>query len=249
MPYLNRFEEISQGRLPIRNPVTEEMIHTIAETAGIRYGQTIFDIGCGNGHLICTLAQRYGITGYAIDSDPDSCLRTTECIRNTRIKETIQVICADAKVWQPPDGIIPDSIIAAGVSHIWGDVFSTLEALVSLASPDTSLIIGDRYWRHDIVPHEFAAQWICVQSEYAICQYARELGYLLTGIVRATEQDWDRYEGAIWQECYHWIRNHPDDSHTDEMLEYLYSIQDEYTAYGREHMGWALFLFQPMPMV
>jgi len=221
------------------------MIHAIAEGAVIRAGMVIVDIGCGNGLFISTLASRYGITGYAVDSDPGCCERATEQIRRAGSTDAIQVVCADATTWQLPYGVVPDIICALGVSHIWNGTLPTLEALILRASEKTSIILGDRYWRHGIVPHEYASQWADVQSEYAISRYAREQGYFLSRIERSTEQDWDMYESAIWQECCHWIKNHPDHPDTDDIYEYYCNIQDEYMAYGREHMGWALFLFEP----
>ncbi|HJK14023.1 MAG TPA: methyltransferase type 12, partial [Methanocorpusculum sp.] len=73
---------------------------------------------------------------------------------------------------------------------------------------------------------------------------ARELGFTLTGMITASTDEWDAYESAIWNSALAYIDLHENEPAADELAAYLEQIQDEYLAYGREYIGWGLFVFR-----
>ena len=63
-------------------------------------------------------------------------------------------------------------------------------------------------------------------------------GFALTGLVAASEDDWDRYEGLHWRAMEEWLAEHPDEElralHEQRRAEYLRS--------QRSLLGWAIFV-------
>jgi hypothetical protein len=61
-------------------------------------------------------------------------------------------------------------------------------------------------------------------------------------VVRASEEDWDRYVAGDWQGLVRWLEENPDGPQRADVIEHLRQSQDEYLRYGREHFGWALYV-------
>ncbi len=76
-------------------------------------------------------------------------------------------------------------------------------------------------------------------TEYQLLGIVREHGFSLAGIVRSGEAEFDTYEEAIWSACRSALARDPGD---DEVRAYLSRIQDEYLGYGREYVGWAMYV-------
>jgi len=52
--------------VPTTIPVVERML----ELAGVRKGDVIYDLGCGDGRILIHAAKKYGTRGVGIDLDP-----------------------------------------------------------------------------------------------------------------------------------------------------------------------------------
>src|SRR5512147_1422448 len=61
--------------VPTKYPVVDEML----KLAGVQKGDVVYDLGCGDGRLVVTAAQRYGAHGVGFDIDPE---RIAESIEN-----------------------------------------------------------------------------------------------------------------------------------------------------------------------
>ena len=114
-----------------------------------------------------------------------------------------------------------------------------------MVTDEGTIVIGDRCWQSDRTPPEFAREWPEVLTEYEILGTAREAGFDVAAVIRAGVDDWDRYESGIWQSILFWLDDNPGHPDRDVMIDYLHRLQDEYFGYGREHMGWAIFVLVP----
>ena len=61
--------------VPTRTPVVETMLRMAAVTKS----DVVYDLGCGDGRIVITAAQRYGCRGVGFDLDPE---RIRECLEN-----------------------------------------------------------------------------------------------------------------------------------------------------------------------
>ena len=62
--------------VPTKYPVVDEMLRL----AGVQKTDVVYDLGCGDGRLVVTAAQRYGAKGVGFDIDPE---RIAESIENS----------------------------------------------------------------------------------------------------------------------------------------------------------------------
>ncbi|MDR0980462.1 MAG: methyltransferase domain-containing protein [Methanocalculaceae archaeon] len=232
-------ETITQGALEIMNPISEEKLLQAGKIAGLGLGKRVLDIGCGNGTALSLWHKAFGITGTGIEVRPASAARA----RNTLAGAPIEIRCVDASVLVPKEPY--DVVAALGTSFIFGGAEKALAHLAEYADENGSaVLIGDRFWQTDRVLPEFAREWTEVPTAYEFAGTARELGFTLSGMITASSDEWDAYESSIWNSALEYIDLHENEPAADELAAYLEQIQDEYLAYGREYMGWGLFVFR-----
>ncbi len=239
----NELVSITQGALAIMNPTTPEKVLAAGRAAGLKEGSRVVEVGCGNGTILALWGHEYGISGLGIETREDACARAEETFRAAGLGNRIAVRCMDARDYVPDEPF--DCAIAIGASHIQGGFAATLDALLALVHDEGTIVVGDRCWRSDRVPPEFAREWPDVLTEYEILGAAREAGLDVAAVIRANGGDWDRYESGIWQSVLSWLGGNPDHPDREFMVDYLHRVQDEYFGYGREHMDWAMYVLVP----
>lgn len=234
---------ISQGMLAIMNPTTPEKVLAAGRAAGLREGARVVETGCGNGTILALWGREYRISGVGIEAREDACRRAEQAFREAGVEDRITVRCMDAREYVPDEPF--DCATSIGASHIQGGFEATLDALMGLVTDEGTIIIGDRCWRSDRTPPEFAREWPDVLTGYEILSTVREAGLDVAAVIRSDENDWDRYESGIWQALLSWLGDNPGHPDRDFIIDYLHRLQDEYFGYGREHMGWALYVLVP----
>ena len=55
-------------------PTPQEVVDKMLELAQIKNTDTVYDLGCGDGRIVVTAAQRFGCRAVGYDIDPD-CVR------------------------------------------------------------------------------------------------------------------------------------------------------------------------------
>ncbi|HSE94172.1 MAG TPA: class I SAM-dependent methyltransferase [Methylomirabilota bacterium] len=53
--------------VPTKEPIVDQML----KMAGVKTGDVVYDLGCGDGRIVITAAKRFGIRGVGIDLDPE----------------------------------------------------------------------------------------------------------------------------------------------------------------------------------
>ena len=62
-------------------PTPQDVVDRMLELAGVTKNDVVYDLGCGDGRIVITAAERYGARGVGVDIDP---LRVAESIENAR---------------------------------------------------------------------------------------------------------------------------------------------------------------------
>ena len=70
---------------------------------------------------------------------------------------------------------------------------------------------------------------------------AERLVPLLTLV--SSDDEWDRYETLQWRAAARYADVHPDDPDVAELLTRVDKSRREYLDWGRDTLGWALYLF------
>jgi hypothetical protein len=60
----------------------------------------------------------------------------------------------------------------------------------------------------------------------------------------SNHDDWDVYEGLQWFASEQYALDHPDDPDVPELRRRMAGQKQEYLRWGRDTLGWALYLFR-----
>jgi ubiquinone/menaquinone biosynthesis C-methylase UbiE len=52
-------------------PTKQEIVEEMLRAAGVKPGDVVYDLGCGDGRIVITAAQKFGARGVGIDIDPE----------------------------------------------------------------------------------------------------------------------------------------------------------------------------------
>jgi len=77
--------------VPTPGPVVDAMLRMAAVTSA----DTVYDLGCGDGRIVITAAQRYGARGVGIDIDPARVAEATENARNGKVADRVTIVRGD----------------------------------------------------------------------------------------------------------------------------------------------------------
>lgn len=227
-----------QSDLAIMNPTTPERVLAAGRAAGLSADDVVLDLGCGNGTVLALLAAASGCRGLGIESRPAAAAAARELVRARGLEDRVAIRCGDATALDGlPDGI--SVALCLGSASAFGGIEEAVGALRDRLGPDGRGILGERYWRTERVPPEFARDFTDCVTEYELLTIVREHGFALAGIIRSTEAEFDAYEAAIWAGCRSALARDPEDL---EVRTYLERVQAEYLGYGREYVGWAMYV-------
>lgn len=51
-------------------PTKQEVVEEMLRVAGVKAGDVVYDLGCGDGRIVITAAQKFGATGVGVDLNP-----------------------------------------------------------------------------------------------------------------------------------------------------------------------------------
>lgn len=232
-----RLWELQAGRA-LMNPTTAGHVLEAGQLAGISSSDLVLDLGSGNGTVLCMLADAFGCRGLGIDIRPEAVDVARALAQERGLDGQVAFRCDDAA--RPATPIpAPSVALCLGSCSAFGGIEEAVAALRAILGEGGRAILGERYWRVERVPPEFVRSVPDCVTEYELLGIVREHDFALTGIVRSTESEFDAYEGAIWASCRDALTRNPDD---DEIRAYLSRIQEEYLGYGREYLGWAMYV-------
>lgn len=76
--------------VPTPQPVVEKML----ELAAVKAGDTVFDLGCGDGRILVTVAKKYGVKAYGCDLDAE---RVKESLANAKKNGVLDLVTVEQK--------------------------------------------------------------------------------------------------------------------------------------------------------
>jgi SAM-dependent methyltransferase len=241
-----RFFDITHTDHVICNPLSIAALDEMVGLLDLPPGPRVLDIACGKGELLVRLVERYRASGVGIDLSP-------HCIRDLRAKASARVPGADLELLEIDGADFrgePGSFDLAcclGASWTFGGHEGTLRALAAFVRPGGQVLVGEPYWRQPPSPEYLAAADLRVDefdTHAANVAAGERLGLTPLYAMPGTAEDFDRYEALQWRAADAWARMHPDDPDRAELLERVIRDRHAYLTWGRDTLGWGLYLFR-----
>ena len=77
-------------------PTPQDVVNRMLELAGVTQDDVVYDLGCGDGRIIITAAQRFGARGVGIDFDPRRISEANANAKRAGVEDLVTFIEQDA---------------------------------------------------------------------------------------------------------------------------------------------------------
>ena len=77
-------------------PTPQDVVNRMLELAGVTQDDVVYDLGCGDGRIIITAAQRFGARGVGIDFDPRRIAEANANAKRAGVEDLVTFIEQDA---------------------------------------------------------------------------------------------------------------------------------------------------------
>ena len=83
--------------LAIYDPTPQEVVDEMLRLAGVGPGDVLYDLGCGDGRIVVTAAERYGIRAVGVDISPQRIAEAQANARQHGVESRVKFLQQDAK--------------------------------------------------------------------------------------------------------------------------------------------------------
>lgn len=230
----------------VMNPMSLGKISELIDLLRLPEGGRVLDVACGKAEFLCLVAQRYAVTGIGIDLSPVTFEEARKNVAARQLTDRIDLLNMDGGEYKPDRPGSLDMASCLGASWVYQGHRGTLEALKQMVKPGGLVLAGEPFWR---IPPEPEYLQATGHEAGAFGSHASNvadgvgLGLRFLYAIVSTEDDWDRYEGLQWQAAERYAAAHPDDPDVEALLSTMRKNRDAYLRWGRDCLGWAVYLF------
>jgi hypothetical protein len=244
-----RLHEIAEANHRILNPFTDAKLLLLGEVCRLEPGQRQLDLACGKGEMLCRWAQQFGIQGVGVDLSEVFLAAAQSRAAELGVADRVRFERANASRYQTEPGQAEpasyDLVSCIGATWIGGGLGGTVSLLRPSLRPDGLVLIGEPYWTSEPPTEAYAALQIGPDDFTSLAGTADRLaaaGVEMVEMVLADHDSWDRYVAAQWWTLDQWLRARPDDPLAPEVRAFLDNGRRSYLTYGRQYLGWGIFV-------
>ncbi len=242
-----KYHDIRHSGLLLCNPMNEEKFERLCRLFRLKQGERVLDIGCGKGEFLTRFAELYGITGIGVDISP-YCIK--ECLDKKRDRvpdSSIEFVKMDGAEYKPESHEAFDLAMCIGASWIYGGYSGTLRFLKKMVRPGGLVAVGEPFWLKEPREEYLRAESLKKEefgTHYENIKMGEGEGLTCLYTVVSNHDDWDHYETFQWWAVDTYVRTNPGDTDNQELLEKTRIEKESYLRWGRDALGWAIYIFR-----
>jgi SAM-dependent methyltransferase len=222
----------------LQNPTSEAKIRLLGERLRLGPESRVLDVASGKCGPAIVLAREFGCRIRAVERASEFVAAARERVAAAGLGERIEIVEADAAEADLGEGY--DVAMCLGASFVWDGLHGTLAALTPAARDGGAVVVGEPYWRRWPLPDGIADDGFVTLAETV--KRFEAAGLRPEGLIASSDDDWDRYETLHWAALEEWLADNPDDADAPRIRELHERYRDEYVAWQRDLLGWAIFL-------
>ena len=243
-----KYFDVTHKRHVVCNPMSTAKLDELIGLLALGPEAAVLDIACGKGEMLTRLGERYGVGGVGVDISPyfvaDARQKLQERVPDARI-EILNIDGADYK----PERLF-DLTMCIGASWVYKGHRGTLHALKSMTKPGGFVLVGEPFWTREPDEAYLAAEnqtreMFGTHHENVLA--GEEEGLVTLYTLVSNKDDWDRYETLQWYAAAMYAEENQDDPDVPEILARVAHSRATYLRWGRDTLGWALYLFRKTP--
>lgn len=241
-----RFTTIAHASHERLSPISAGRADRLLDALGADAASRAIDVGCGKGGFLVRLVERSGCAGVGIDTNP-AFLAAARGLASQRVPDAaIEWIEGDATSY-PAAPASFDAAICLGATHALGGFVPALQALQRWVKPGGRLLVGEGYWKREPEP-EYLEFLGAKRDEFLVHDGNRmqgeALGMRSVAAEESSLEEWDAYENLYADAVERFAALHLDDPDTPAMLDRIRGWRTAYRTWGRETLGFGVYLFE-----
>lgn len=235
---------------PYANPMGEAAINRATDLLDLPPGANACDFGSGFCELPLRLANRWGAKVAAIELSPRIAQGAEQRIASRPpARGSVSLLKGDAGTFRP--SFAPESMdlcACIGAPHALGGYHKALEVLFKLTRPGGKILVGEGFWTTpEPSPSYLAATGIAADEfmlHFENIEHALDMGLQSLWSITASQREWDEYEWAHARAIEAYADAHPGDPEAAQMLQRSRNWRRAYLRWGRDTLGFGLYLFR-----
>ncbi|MBD8028651.1 class I SAM-dependent methyltransferase [Ureibacillus sp. Re31] len=246
----NRFSAIAHQNHTFYNPINPTKIDKVIELLELTGNDKVIDIGAGKGEILLRIIERYRSKCIAIEKYSDFTEQLQVNAKNRGLLKNIEIITEDAKVAINTINEQFDVAICIGSTHALGGLHETLGMLRKCVKKGGYILIGEGYWKQQPSKEYLEALGGAEESElrshFENVMVGEKLGLIPLWSYTTNDDEWDEYEWLYAMSIENYCYEHPDDPDRDAMLQKIRKWRSTYLKWGRDTLGFGIYLFRNM---
>ena len=236
-----RYFVVAESQHELQNPTSEEKLLLLGKQLGLGPGSRVHVVASGRGGPGLLLARALGCSIEGVEIAPEFCAVAVNRIAEAGLAELVSFRLGDASQELLPEEAY-DAALCLGASFVWGGLAGTLDAIEPAVRPGGHVVVGEPYWRRLPLPPDYE------DRDEPFTTLAGTIEILETGdldvvsVIASSEDDWDRYETPHWSALECWLAENPGDPDAIEVRARHEREKRKYLRFGREYVGWAIFV-------
>jgi SAM-dependent methyltransferase len=231
--------EVAEHDHEIQNPTSPEKIRLLGDYLRLSSESRVLDMACGKAGPSLVLAATYGCRISGIERLSEFADAGRARVAAAGLGDLIEITTADARETRL-EAAAWDAVLCLGASFIWGTLAETAAVLHPAVRPGGFLAVGEPFWRRWPLPDGVESEGWTTLPETAARM--TDAGFAVTGIIAASDDDWDRYESLHWRALEEWLAQNPHDRDAADMRSEHEHRRTRHIRTERELLGWAIFV-------
>jgi SAM-dependent methyltransferase len=223
----------------IQNPLSREKIRELGRRLRLAPETQVLDLACGKCGPATLLAGEFGCRITAVERAPEFVADARERIAAAGLEDRIELVEADAAAFDLGEERY-DVVMCLGASFIWSGLEPELAVLRPAVRERGAVVVGEPFWKRWPLPEGIEdGGYVPLAQTVARITAA---GLPVETLIASSLDDWDRYESLHWRALQDWLAANPDDEDAGRIRELHEHNRDDYLAWGRDLLGWAVFV-------
>jgi SAM-dependent methyltransferase len=227
--------EVAERDHQIQDPTSAEKIRLLGEYLRLDRSSRVLDLACGKAGPAIALAEAFGCRIQGVELRPQFADEARARVAERGLGGLVSIETVDAGSY-PLEPEAWDAVLCLGASFVWGHIGDAATAIVPAIQPGGFGAIGEPFWyQASVEADEFV-------DLAATVERFQSGGLALTGLIAASEDDWDRYESLHWRALEEWLGANPEHRDAEAIREQHLARRDDYLHSRRTRLGWAIFV-------
>ena len=247
-----KFSAIAHRDHDYCNPISAPKIERLLDLLPLDGTSRVLDLGCGRAELSLRIIERFGSTVIAVDNSSLMLDAARERAEWTGALHKLHLDDADIRQFRADPETFHLSVML-GAGGIDGGMGGMCRKLKEWTTSGGYIMIGHGFWQQRPHPDYLA---LLQGTEVEFTDHAGNVkagvdaGLIPMHAATSSPDEWDEYEWKYCRSIERYAREQPEDPDIPAMLERIRKWRDGYLRWGRQTLGFAVYLFyRPGPRV